>query len=132
MVDASTMAMVNGIARHSDQLMGITAYGHPNFSEVATQQLVRELDIRSIGIQAIVTNFAPPNLTLSASAPRRWFTKDNANGPSPALRYITQHQPSLVEPVASHGISTAGALELVVHSALCSPAVFACCTWILA
>jgi hypothetical protein len=99
--------MVNGVARHSDQLMGITAYGHPNFNEVAAQQLVRELDIRSIGIQAIVTNFAPPNLTLSAL--RTWFTKDNKNGSSPALRYISQHQPALVELIASHGIRTAGA-----------------------
>jgi hypothetical protein len=100
-------AMVNGVARHSKQLMGITAYGCPNFNEIAAQKLVRELDIRSIGIQAIVTSFAPPNLTLPEL--RTWFVKDSTNGSSPALRYITKNHQSLVTLISSQGIRAAGA-----------------------
>ena len=62
------------LGHHSEQLMGITAYGSPNFDEPAAQALVRELGIRSVGMQAVVTSFAPPN--LSAAALKSWFAPD--------------------------------------------------------
>ena len=45
-VHASLPAPVGGISRHSEQLMGITAYGGPNFQEETAQALVQELGVQ--------------------------------------------------------------------------------------
>jgi hypothetical protein len=95
------------LGRHSEQLMGITAYGSPNFDQPAAQALVRELGIRSVGMQAVVTSFAPPN--LSTAALNSWFAPDR-NGSSAALRYANAtFKGSLLSIVASRGIRAAGA-----------------------
>ena len=47
-VSASGMAL----GKHSPFLQGVTAYGSPDFEDTVAQQLVRELDIRTIGVQA--------------------------------------------------------------------------------
>jgi hypothetical protein len=98
------------LGRHSEQLMGVTAYGSPDFDEPRAQQLVRELGIRSIGVQAVVTRFAPPNLSVAALA--KWFAPDDPeSGSSPALRYVnaTWNSTALLRVLASNGIRAAGA-----------------------
>ena len=40
------------LGKHSSYLMGITAYGRPDtLSQPLQQQLMRELDIRTVGVQ---------------------------------------------------------------------------------
>ena len=81
-----------GLGRHSEQLMGVTAYIGSDFDQPRAQQLVRELGIRSIGVQAVVTQFAPPN--LSTAALKTWFALDDPEtGSSPALRSSSSARP---------------------------------------
>jgi len=63
-VHASLAAPVGGISHHSEQLMGITAYGDPNFQEESAQALVQELGIKSIGLMTTITSMAPKGLTV--------------------------------------------------------------------
>ena len=97
------------LGRHSTQLLGITAYGSPNFHQPAAQALVRALGIRSIGMQAMVTSFAPAN--LSTEALKAWFeVDDEKTGASPALRYAnTTFKGNLLRIIESGGIRNAGA-----------------------
>ena len=97
-----------GLGRHSDQLMGITAYGDPNFDQPAAQQLARELGIKSIGVQAMVTSFGPPGMEVSEL--QTWFAPDNENGSSPALRYVNAtFKGEIIPLIASLGIRASGA-----------------------
>jgi hypothetical protein len=111
-VDAATISAGGGasLGRHSEQLMGITAYGQPDFDKHDSQQLVRALGIRSIGIQAMVTQFAPAGMSIAEL--KAWFeTDDSAGSSSPALRYAnrTAGCKSVIRLIASHGMRAAGA-----------------------
>ena len=44
-------------------LQGVTAYGNPDFDQPRAQQLVRELGIKSIGVQAVVTGVSTQAFT---------------------------------------------------------------------
>ena len=84
-VHASLAAPVGGISHHSEQLMGITAYGDPNFQEESAQALVQELGIKSIGLMTTVTSMAPKGLTVSEL--ESWFATPT-NGTYPVCRGI--------------------------------------------
>lgn len=108
-VHASLAAPVGGISHHSSQLMGITAYGDPNFQEESAQALVQELGIKSIGLMTTVTSMAPKGLTVSEL--ESWFATPTNGTESTALRHLRQSNPNFVALIESQGVKKAGAVQ---------------------
>jgi hypothetical protein len=104
-VNTAASAPVRGVARHSEQLMGITAYVqwsdfHANSSK---QALIRELGIKSVGMQAVMTKFAPKGLNQTALA--QWFAPGANGAASSAETYLRTHMAGYVSVVESRGIA---------------------------
>ena len=104
--DVGAAATVDSV--HSPQLMGISAYGYPNFEQPAAQQLVRELGITSIGTMTVTAHWVPVGSDMSVAELAAWFSSA-PNGSSPALAFLQKTMPWKVNLVKSHGIRAAGA-----------------------
>lgn len=106
--DVGATAAVDGCSVHSTQLMGISAYGTPNFDQPVAQELVRELGITSIGTMTVTAHWVPVGSDMSVAELVAWFTS-TSNGSSPALAFLQKTMPWKVNLVKSHGIRAAGA-----------------------
>ena len=67
--------------------------GH-DFTNPATQLLVKQLGITSIGLQAMIVDFAPPGLTNAQL--NQWFATPTNGSESSALKYLRQKTPGYV------------------------------------
>ena len=106
-VNTAASAPVRGVARHSEQLMGITAYDQGGDFDASSSSykktLIRELGIKSVGMQAVMTKFAPKGLNQTALA--QWFAPGANGAASSAETYLRTHMAGYVSVVESRGIA---------------------------